>query len=88
MKQSNHHKTGKHLEKYFYVNQDSLIAYNITLKNVKKTYESLNATSRNASKVENPPLKTAVPMVLIVSTVLLLLSAALVTTYVTPICAE
>jgi hypothetical protein len=34
----------------------------LTLKNVRKTYESLKATRMKARKVERPPLKTAGPM--------------------------
>ena len=36
--------------------------YKLTLKNVVKTQESLNANKINAKKVLRPPLRTAVPI--------------------------
>ena len=59
-----------------------------TLKKVRNTYELLKATKLKARKVENPPLKTAVPIVLRVSWVLSFLFPFLVMMYVTPIWAE
>ena len=59
-----------------------------TLKKVRNTYELLKATKLKARKVENPPLKTAVPMVLRVYWVLSFLFPFLVMMYVTPIWAE